>query len=31
MKKKVAIGLMVVGVLGITLGCVCLVKGDTRK
>ena len=27
MKRKVAIGLMAVGVLGITLGCVCLVKG----
>ena len=31
MKKKVAIGLMTVGVLGIALGCVSLVKGDTRK
>ena len=27
MKRKVAIGLMAVGVMGITLGCVCLVKG----
>ena len=27
MKRKVAIGLMAVGVLGITLGCVCFVKG----
>lgn len=31
MKKKVAIGLMAAGVLGIVLGCICLVKGDTRK
>ena len=31
MKKKVAIGLMAVGVLGIALGCIFLVKEDTRK
>ena len=27
MKRKVAICLMAVGVIGIALGCVCLVKG----
>ena len=31
MKRKVAIGLMAVGVLGITLGCVCLVKGGNKQ
>ena len=31
MKRKVAIGLMAVGVLGIALGCVCLVKGGHLK
>lgn len=31
MKRKVAIGLMAVGVIGITLGCVCLVKGGNNR
>ena len=31
MKKKVAIGLMTVGVLGIALGCVSLVKGGNKR
>ena len=31
MKRKVAIGLMAVGVLGITIGCVCLVKGGNKR
>ena len=30
MKRKLAVGLMVVGVVGITVGCVCLVKGGRR-
>ena len=30
MKRKLAVGLMAVGVIGITVGCVCLVKGGRR-
>ena len=30
MKKKLAVGLMTVGIIGITVGCVCLVKGGRR-
>ena len=30
MKRKLAIGLMAVGVVGITVGCVCLIKGGRR-
>lgn len=31
MKRKMAIGLMTVGIIGITLGCVCLVKGGNKR
>ena len=30
MKRKLAIGLMAVGIVGMTVGCVCLVKGGRR-
>ena len=30
MKRKLAIGLMAVGIVGITVGCVCLTKGGRR-
>lgn len=30
MKRKLAIGLMAVGIVGVTVGCVCLVKGGRR-
>lgn len=30
MKRKIAIGLMTVGIVGMTVGCVCLVKGGRR-
>ena len=30
MKRKLAIGLMTIGVVGIAVGCVCLVKGGRR-
>lgn len=30
MKRKLAVGLMTVGIIGITVGCVCLVKGGRR-
>ena len=30
MKRKLAIGLMAIGIVGVTVGCVCLVKGGRR-
>ena len=30
MKRKLAIGLMAIGIVGVTVGCVCLVKGGRQ-